>query len=62
MAARDAEVAAQGWAALAARKLLANRTGHGGGRVVYRQMSEAQLYALAMVAFEAGAAWAREQD
>lgn len=38
-----------------ARKLLAGRTGHGGGRCTYRQLDEAQIAALMAIAFDAGA-------
>lgn len=44
----------------AAQKLLAGRTGHGGGPCTYRNMREADLIAFAIVAFEMGADWARK--
>jgi hypothetical protein len=53
MAAHAAQEAAQAWAATTASRLLAS-TG--------QPLTPAQLRAFAMLAFEAGAAWAREQE
>lgn len=45
---------ARAYGAAVARKLLTNRKGHGNGPCSYRVMREAQLSALASLAFEAG--------
>jgi len=44
------------WASHNAARLLSGRKGHGGGPCTTRVLSEAQLYALLALAFDAGRA------
>lgn len=46
--------AAEAFGRMVARQLFAGRTGHGGGPCSYRQMREAEIVALAGIAFDAG--------